>query len=88
MALVAPVENGKIVETASQTSVKNPQNQAKAGWTRKHFTAPGSADEVSGSSGTHIQHRVHIPVCTVLTGRADAEYVQQHGLTESKLTGR
>ena len=31
MALVAPVENGKIVETASQTSVK------KAGWTRKHF---------------------------------------------------
>ena len=23
MALVAPVENGKIVETASQTSVKN-----------------------------------------------------------------
>lgn len=37
MALVAPVENGKIVETASQTSVKNPQNQAKAGWTRKHF---------------------------------------------------
>ena len=38
MALVAPVENGKIVETASQASV-------------------------------------HIPVRTVLTGRADAEYV-------------
>lgn len=36
MALVAPVENGKIVETASHTSVSKLQSPA-AEWTRKHF---------------------------------------------------
>ncbi|MFQ8982154.1 MAG: hypothetical protein ACLR6I_17825 [Waltera sp.] len=37
MALVAPVENGKIVETASQASVKKAAKSSKAEWTRKHF---------------------------------------------------
>ena len=38
MALVAPVENGKIVETASQTSVSKVAKSSKsAEWTRKHF---------------------------------------------------
>ena len=37
MALVAPVENGKIVETASQTSVSKAAKSKAAEWTRKHF---------------------------------------------------
>ena len=36
MALVAPVENGKIVETASQTSVSKAAKSSRE-WTRKHF---------------------------------------------------
>lgn len=51
MALVAPVENGKIVETASQTSVKKSTKSSNSGMDKEaFFTAPGSADEVSGSS--------------------------------------
>ena len=49
MALVAPVENGKIVETASQTSVKkSTKSSKKPDGQGSIFTAPGSVDEVSG----------------------------------------
>ena len=37
MALVAPVENGKIVETASQTSVKNSTKSSKSGMDKEAF---------------------------------------------------
>ena len=37
MALVAPVENGKIVETASQTSVKNSTKTSSDGMDKEAF---------------------------------------------------
>lgn len=37
MALVAPVENGKIVETASQTSVKKSTKSSKSGMDKEAF---------------------------------------------------
>ena len=37
MALVAPVKNGKIVETASQTSVKNSTKSSKSGMDKEAF---------------------------------------------------
>ena len=88
MALVAPVENGKIVETASQTSVKKSTKSSKSGMDKEAFLQLLVAQMKYQDPLEPTSNRVHIPVCTVLTGRADAEYVQQHGLTESKLTGR
>jgi flagellar basal-body rod modification protein FlgD len=37
MALVAPVENGKIVETASQTSVKKSTKSSNSGMDKEAF---------------------------------------------------
>lgn len=52
------------------------------------FTTVGSTDEVPGSVRAYIQYRIHIPVCNLFPGRADAEHGILHGIIQSILYGR
>lgn len=53
MAVGAVIENGKIMESAAEKSVKSTASN-KTEWTRMPFTASGSTDEVSGSLTAYL----------------------------------
>ena len=42
----------------------------------------------NGSPGAYLKHRIYFPVCNLLTGRADAEYVSYTGIIKGIFHGR
>ena len=70
MALMAPVENGQIVETESQKSLKKQLTASKNGMDKEAFLQLLVAQMQYQDP---LEHRICIPVRTVLSGRADAE---------------